>query len=216
MTSSQKAAVKTAPLSSVREAHKEVTRTRLIDAAKQLFDEQGYEVTTIDDIATRAQVGRSTLYTHFQGKTEIALAITGDLTDKMHVAAMRLGQTTPGDIESLTKWLSDLEEHVRRRTPLNHMIYPYPVSSTAASVERLEATARSTLDQWFEAGWESAIENDVEHLRLLLVLCIRWLILYPGLSIDEPTNSRAVLLDIVSHEICRIVRPATPRKTPGK
>ncbi|MFA7324578.1 MAG: hypothetical protein WC005_09485, partial [Candidatus Nanopelagicales bacterium] len=131
-------------------------------------------------------------------------------------AAMRLGQTTPGDIESLTKWLSDLEEHVRRRTPLNHMIYPYPVSSTAASVERLEATARSTLDQWFEAGWESAIENDVEHLRLLLVLCIRWLILYPGLSIDEPTNSRAVLLDIVSHEICRIVRPATPRKTPGK
>lgn len=194
------------PMASIREVHKQTTRRRLIEAAQEVFDEQGYEVTTIDDIATRAQVGRSTLYTHFQGKTEIALAITGDLTDKMHVAAAHLGQTTPGDRESLASWLSDLEAHIRARTPLNNMIYPYPVTATAASVERLEQTARTTLEQWSAAGWESAIENDVEHLRLMLILCIRWLILYPGLEVPEPANSREVLIDIVSHEILRIVK----------
>lgn len=195
-----------APMASIREVHKQTTRSRLIEAAQKVFVEQGYEVTTIDDIATRAQVGRSTLYTHFQGKTEIALAIARELTDKMHVAAAELGQTTPGDRNSLATWLNDLEMHIRARTPLNNAIFPYPVTATAASVERLEETARTTLDQWAAAGWQSAIENDVEHLRLLLILCIRWLILYPGLEVPEPTNSREALIDIVSHEILRIVK----------
>ncbi|CAB4909103.1 MAG: TetR family transcriptional regulator [Actinobacteria bacterium] len=195
-----------APRASIRQVHKQATRSRIIDAAKEVFDEQGYEITTIDDIAIRAQVGRSTLYTHFQGKNEIALAISEDLTDKMHISVALLGQTTPGDPTSLANWLSELEEHIRARTTLNNSIFPFPTADTAASVQRLGLTARSTIDQWTAAGWESAIENDVEHLRLLIILCIRWLILYPGLQVPEPTNSREVLIDIVSHEVLRIVK----------
>ena len=195
-----------APKASIREVHKQTTRHRIIQAAQEVFDDQGYEVTTIDDIAVRALVGRSTLYSHFQGKNEIAIAIVEELTDKMHISTALLGQTIPGDRSSLASWLSNLEEQIRPRTVLNSSIFPSPAVDTAASVLRLDQTARRTIDEWAAAGWESAIENDVEHLKLLIILCIRWLILYPGLKVPEPVNSREVLIDIVSHEILRIVK----------
>ena len=197
-----------APKASIREVHKQTTRRRITQAARDVFDEQGYEVTTIDDIAIRAQVGRSTLYSHFQGKNDIATAIVEDLTDAMHTSVALLGQTIPGDKSSLARWLSKVEEQIGARTALSTSIYPSAAVDTAISVLRLEQTARTTLDEWAAAGWESSIENDVEHLKLLIILCIRWLVVYPGLQVPEPANSREVLIDIVSHEVSRIVKRA--------
>jgi AcrR family transcriptional regulator len=46
-------------------------RDRLVDAAFELFDEHGYERTTIDDIAERAGTGRTTFFRHFRSKDEV-------------------------------------------------------------------------------------------------------------------------------------------------
>ncbi|MGX4688020.1 TetR/AcrR family transcriptional regulator [Streptomyces sp. JNUCC 63] len=46
-------------------------RTRLADAAFALFDERGYEQTTVDDIAERAGVGRTTFFRHYRSKEEV-------------------------------------------------------------------------------------------------------------------------------------------------
>ncbi len=51
-------------------AHK---RRRIMDAIAELCAEQGYEATTIEDIARRAGVARKTLYENFSGKEEIFL-----------------------------------------------------------------------------------------------------------------------------------------------
>jgi AcrR family transcriptional regulator len=47
------------------------TRDRLVTAAFELFDEQGYDGTTVDEIATRAGTGRTTFFRHFRGKEEV-------------------------------------------------------------------------------------------------------------------------------------------------
>lgn len=47
------------------------TRQRLIDASFDLFDERGFEQTTVDDIAERAGVGRTTFFRHFHAKEEV-------------------------------------------------------------------------------------------------------------------------------------------------
>ncbi|WP_029107252.1 TetR/AcrR family transcriptional regulator [Mycobacterium sp. URHD0025] len=44
------------------------TRERLVSAAFDLFEERGYEATSVDDIATRAQVGRTTAFRQFGSK----------------------------------------------------------------------------------------------------------------------------------------------------
>jgi len=46
-------------------------RDRLVDAAFDLFDERGYEQTTVDDIADRAGVGRTTLFRHYRSKEDV-------------------------------------------------------------------------------------------------------------------------------------------------
>ena len=47
------------------------TRSRLVEAAFTLFDEQGYDKTTVDEIASRAELGRTTFFRHFPGKEDV-------------------------------------------------------------------------------------------------------------------------------------------------
>jgi AcrR family transcriptional regulator len=46
-------------------------RIRLADAAFALFDERGYEQTTVDDIAERAGLGRTTFFRHYRSKEDV-------------------------------------------------------------------------------------------------------------------------------------------------
>ncbi|MEU6576785.1 TetR/AcrR family transcriptional regulator [Streptomyces sp. NPDC046805] len=46
-------------------------RIRLADAAFALFDERGYEQTTVEDIAERAGVGRTTFFRHYGSKEAV-------------------------------------------------------------------------------------------------------------------------------------------------
>ncbi|GAA3827836.1 TetR/AcrR family transcriptional regulator [Streptomyces chiangmaiensis] len=50
---------------------KSAARTRLADAAFALFDERGYEQTTVEDIAERAGVGRTTFFRHYRSKEDV-------------------------------------------------------------------------------------------------------------------------------------------------
>ncbi|MBB2940543.1 AcrR family transcriptional regulator [Actinoplanes lutulentus] len=57
----------------LREQKAERTRTTAIAAALQLFDQHGYDRTTMEQIAEAAQIGVATLYRHFSGKDQILL-----------------------------------------------------------------------------------------------------------------------------------------------
>ena len=54
---------------------KEHTRDRIINSAKRLFAEQGYQKTTIVDISRRAGLSEAALYEYFQGKEALLLTI---------------------------------------------------------------------------------------------------------------------------------------------
>jgi len=51
------------------------TKDLLIDVARKLFAKKGMENTTMNDIATESGKGRRTLYTYFNSKEELYLAI---------------------------------------------------------------------------------------------------------------------------------------------
>jgi AcrR family transcriptional regulator len=59
------------PPISLREAQKQLTHERLLDAAAELFSTQGYASTTIEDIATSAGATRATFYLHFSSKSDV-------------------------------------------------------------------------------------------------------------------------------------------------
>ncbi len=68
------------------------TRQKLVDVARQLFAKQGFDDTTMNDIAQASGKGRRTLYTYFKNKEEIYYAVIEAemerLTDSMKDVAL--------------------------------------------------------------------------------------------------------------------------------
>lgn len=59
------------------------TRQRIQDVALELFAEQGYEKTSLREIAERLDVTKAALYYHFKTKEDILISIFEDLTRPM-------------------------------------------------------------------------------------------------------------------------------------
>ena len=51
-----------------RERKKLQTRQRLLEAALSLFHEKGYSATTVEEIASKADVAKGTFFNHFPSK----------------------------------------------------------------------------------------------------------------------------------------------------
>src|SRR5262245_35830769 len=77
-----------------RERKRERTREDLIRAAVKLFEERGYEATTVDDIAAEADYGRATFFRHFPTKEDVVFI---DLPQR--VAALQGVELAPADAD---------------------------------------------------------------------------------------------------------------------
>ena len=53
----------------------EATTTALVDAARELFAQDGYAATSLDAVAARARVTKGAVYHHFQGKQQLFEAV---------------------------------------------------------------------------------------------------------------------------------------------
>ena len=50
-------------------------RELIMEAAQKLFEKKGFELTTVDEIAAEAELGKGTIYSYFKSKDEIYIAI---------------------------------------------------------------------------------------------------------------------------------------------
>ena len=70
------------------------TRNRLVECARELFARQGFEATTMNDIATASNKGRRTLYTYFKNKEELYEAVIASeleiLSEKLDEMASKI------------------------------------------------------------------------------------------------------------------------------
>ena len=66
------------------------TRAKLMDAAAEVFAQEGFEAASVNEIARRADVANGTFYVHFKDKeavaAEVAARIGGDITDQINRA----------------------------------------------------------------------------------------------------------------------------------
>ena len=125
----------------LRERKKRRTREALIDAAHSLFCANGFEATTIDQIADAVEVSPRTFFRYFTSKEDVALSLADDqLTALLEAFA---GQ--PAGMPVLTAMRAAAVEVVRAREAetrfrdLQKLISVSP-ALTAARVER--GTAR--------------------------------------------------------------------------
>jgi len=106
-------------LTPLRQAQRDLTRTRIRDAARDLFYEHHYDTTTMDQIALAAGLRRSTVYLHYKHKAEILADIIADYAPR----ARNLLATLPGPkptCPQIERWIADVTKFVaRERVPLS-------------------------------------------------------------------------------------------------
>jgi AcrR family transcriptional regulator len=66
----------------LRERNKQKVTERIIVAAMELFKAQGYEQTTMDDIANKAEISRGTLFNYFPSKDALLLPWGEEILEK--------------------------------------------------------------------------------------------------------------------------------------
>jgi AcrR family transcriptional regulator len=71
-----------------REEKKDLTQKQILSAAATLFAENGYDSTSIDDIAAKANIAKGTLYYHFDSKESVVVALREDSFSEMLQNAM--------------------------------------------------------------------------------------------------------------------------------
>ena len=61
----------------------QVRRRRILDAARKVLVEKGYQKALLDDVAAEAGIAKGTLYLYFEDKDSLVQAAMGDLLDSL-------------------------------------------------------------------------------------------------------------------------------------
>jgi AcrR family transcriptional regulator len=80
------------------------TRERILDTAARLFTEQGYEATSLREIADELAFTKAALYYHFRAKEDILMAIIQPVQDLISELIDRLEQA-----DDLASWADALD-----------------------------------------------------------------------------------------------------------
>ncbi|MBL8509271.1 TetR/AcrR family transcriptional regulator [Chitinimonas viridis] len=158
-------------------------RAELIAAASRLFKEQGYERTTVRDLAQAVGMQSGSLFYHFRTKEEMLVAVMaagiGDLTDRLEEA---LGQAkTPMD-----KLRTVCRVHLDTllgddKGALSVLLYEWPSLSDKARAELIklrdsyERDWQQVLDEAAAAG---LVHEDTRLLRKVLLGGLHWTIMW--------------------------------------
>lgn len=143
-------------------------RQRLLDAAREVFGEQGVGA-PLDEVARRAGVGNATLYRHYANRRELALAVYADevalLCDR---GADLLDAPDPG--EALFTWLRMFVQHVATKRDLATVEPPAPDDPGSEMSARWHAEMLRTVAALVErARLAGAVRSDLDAADLLLV-----------------------------------------------
>ncbi|MFC9282319.1 TetR/AcrR family transcriptional regulator [Streptomyces collinus] len=93
------------------------TRQRIQDVALELFAEQGYEKTSLREIAERLDVTKAALYYHFKTKEEIIVSLFEDLTKPIE-DLIEWGRSQPHTLETKQELVRRYSEALSGAEPL--------------------------------------------------------------------------------------------------
>lgn len=93
------------------------TRQRIQDVAMDLFAEQGYEKTSLREIAERLDVTKAALYYHFKTKEEILVGVFDDVMQPID-ELIEWGRHQPHTLETKQQIIRRYSEHLAAAGPL--------------------------------------------------------------------------------------------------
>jgi AcrR family transcriptional regulator len=197
-----------------RQSQKAATRNRVIVAARELFDTQGYQGTTIREIARHAGVSVGSVFTTFASKGEILSQVMQERLDLLYAELDRvlphLRASTPDRLRSMFA-IHFAFETQRMRLFLAHIAAAYDFTLPSAATpfgknSRLQEIIRECLCKGVAEG---DVDPAVDHQEItdLLMSAYAWtfrLAVWEGADADAMTA-------VMDRQIGLIAAGFTPR-----
>lgn len=101
-----------------RAVRKAQSREKLIAASCQLFLENGFEQTTVDQISAAAGLSRASFYLHFESKEAVIGAMSAQVASSLKVEYERLSHLGDAGVQRLARWVGDFIAASRANRPL--------------------------------------------------------------------------------------------------
>ncbi len=174
------------------------TRARIQRVALELFAEQGYDKTSLREIAERLDVTKAALYYHFKSKEDIVRSLVEDYFGQID-ALIAWAKTRPRTSETRGEILSRYVRIVADGSDVFRMLHhnQAAVNSLAAAKERGDVF-RERMTGLIEALTEPGADME-ERLRAAMVLggvSVGWMFFAD--QVDDRKKLSAAVLDIAS------------------
>jgi AcrR family transcriptional regulator len=154
----------------LRERKKLRTRQTIVRVAFDLFTNDGYQATTLVQVAEAAEIAPSTLHTYFRSKSDIVFSVVDDVIES---ARRRLMDRRPGETasEAVIAWVTNdlLEVEEPYEEPLRRL--PAIVQSEPELVAE-ERLRRALLEDVFAEAYALDLDEPAEHLRARVMATI--------------------------------------------
>ena len=106
-----------------RKRKKEETRQRLLSASLELFHEQGYSATTIEDITERADVAKGTFFNYFPSKEALLSELSVWGIEKLQTAIDVSNGAPQSPVARIKLLMRLLQEHMGEKMKLPRQAY---------------------------------------------------------------------------------------------
>ena len=134
-----------------REIRRDKRRTRIRDAAFELFERQGFEATTVDQIAALADVGKGTFFNYFPTKQNVLTDYYARLSAEFINDAENI--KTGNAQKRFAKLFHSIETTLRREGQMVDVLYPevFKQPKLIALDEDIEERVSVLYAGWLEA-----------------------------------------------------------------
>ena len=179
-----------------RQARSQQRVNRILDVAEDLFASQGYDATTTNAIAARAEVPIGSLYQFFPDKTAILQALALRYAEKLHqeVAVLDDGELATLSLSDYVNQLIDTTDRFFTENPSYHAIF-MEVQGTIRELEEIDEVTDAKLIQELAislAKRDARLDPaDYEAIAFVLVKAIGTL-LWLSLSQEKTFRQRLV------------------------
>ena len=181
----------------------EAPRQRILEAALQLFAEHGYEGTSLQQVADRVGLHKSTLFHHFKSKDELAQEVYRGLGERLLKRLEPILAEDPPRFESMLAALDASVEHFAEEPAAGRLVM------------RQMVTSRGNTD----AVALEAAPGDTNGIDRVLVLVGAWLIRARAAGVIRRVPVRHTVINLmglvlfypaVAHHIPAAVLQADP------
>jgi AcrR family transcriptional regulator len=150
---------------SIRERQRTARRESILEAARQILMEAGFEAMTMDAVAEQAMVTKPTLYAYFPNKLELAVTSYSEMIRRTHELRLR----EEANLETMDRIQLRVRRGIETKILSDRLVYAFPGEPIRSHPEFLKAIDMTTdyLAELFErASAEGKIDQSI-HPKLI-------------------------------------------------